>query len=1181
MLCFVVYRVSLLAACLCLLAQAAQAQSTPRRPNVVIVYADDLGYGDVSSYGSKTIATPHIDRLAREGLRFTDAHAAAATCTPSRYSLMTGEYAFRQKGTGVLPGNAGLIIRPGRATLPAIFQRAGYRTGVVGKWHLGLGPNGGPDWNGTIAPGPREVGFDESFIMAATGDRVPTVYVENGRVVGLDPADPIVVRYDAPVGDWPTGARNPEKLRVHPSHGHDQTIVNGISRIGYMTGGRAALWRDEDMADVFAGQAVRFIERHAREPFFLVFATHDPHVPRTPHPRFVGASGMGPRGDAIVQADWAVGQVLGALDRLKLTGDTLVIFTSDNGPVVDDGYQDRAVELLGSHRPAGDLRGGKYSLFEGGTRVPFIVRWPAAVAPGVSPALLSQVDLLSSFAGWLGQPAPPEARDSVDVMRALLGTSRTARETLVEQAGGFALRQGTWKYIEPNPGPEMSRQTNTELGNFREPQLYDLASDIGERRNLAATDPMRLNAMRAMLDGIRAGAPPGEDGYDLWLRYTRIDDDGLRDTYLRATTSVVARAESPTERVVVAELARGLKGLLDREPPRGESVAADGALVVGTPSRQPAIRALGWEPRLAALGPDGYVIQSTRIGGRAATVIASQTDVGTLYGAFHFLRLLQTGRSVDALAIEERPRLARRLLNHWDNLDGTIERGYAGRSLWNWNELPARVDPRVEDYARANASLGINGTVVNSVNANPRSLTADYLRKAAALADTFRPYGIRLYLAANFAAPKTLGGLPTTDPLDPAVARWWREKADEIYALIPDFGGFVVKANSEGQPGPQDYKRTHADGANVLADAVARHGGIVMWRAFVYNADVDPDRVKRAYMEFVPIDSQFRDNVFVQVKNGPLDFQPREPFHPLFGALKTPVLTELQITQEYFGHSTHLVYLAPMWHEFFSADTFARGPGSPVAKVVDGSLTGERRTGIAGVANTGSDRNWTGHHLAQANWFAYGRLAWNPDADPAAIAEDWIRATWSRDPAVVETIRSLLLESYETYVDYTMPLGLHHLIGGDHYAPMPENPDPRRADWSAVYYHRADAGGIGFDRTPAGSNYVGQYRSPLEERWASPSTTPENLLLWFHHLPWSYRLSNGRSLWQGLVDHYTRGAEKARGFVTRWQTLAGKVDDARHQAVLAKLEQQASDAALWRDKCLKYFQQFSKRPIEP
>ena len=410
---------------------------------------------------------------------------------------------------------------------------------------------------------------------------------------------------------------------------------------------------------------------------------------------------------------------------------------------------------------------------------------------------------------------------------------------------------------------------------------------------------------------------------------------------------------------------------------------------------------------------------------------------------------MQTGQPISALDIAERPRAERRVLNHWDNLDGSIERGYAGQSLWKWAELPSRIDPRVEDYARANASIGINGTAINSVNANPQSLTRPYLEKAAALANAFRPYGIRVYLSANFAAPKTIGGLPTADPLDPAVARWWRDKASEIYALIPDFGGFLVKANSEGQPGPQDYKRTHADGANVLADAVASHGGVVMWRAFVYDAEVDPDRVKRAYKEFVPLDGKFRPNVLVQVKNGPLDFQPREPFSPLFGAVRTPLLAELQITQEYLGHSTHLVYLAPMWKEFFDAIAMPAG--------------------IAGVANTGTDRNWTGHDFGQANWYAYGRLAWDPALDAGSIADEWIRMTWGHAPDVLSTIRSIMLESHEAFVNYTMPLGLHHLIGGDHYAPMPENPDPRRADWSAIYYHRADPSGIGFDRTRRGS----------------------------------------------------------------------------------------------------------------
>jgi arylsulfatase A-like enzyme len=385
-----------------------------------------------------------------------------------------------------------------------MLRMAGYTTGVVGKWHLGLGPQGGPDWNGTVAPGPNAVGFDHSFIMAATGDRVPTVYVENSRVVGLDPADPIKVSYKTPIGDWPTGKANPELLKMAPSHGHDMTITNGISRIGYMTGGKAALWKDEEMADVFTREAVSYIERQDGKPFFLYFATHDPHVPRVPHPRFVGRTGMGPRGDAIVQTDWSVGEILAALDRRGLAKNTLLIFTSDNGPVVDDGYKDDAVAKLGKHRPAGPFRGGKYSHFEGGTRVPFLVRWPERIKPGVSAALVSQVDFLASLAALTGRPLPAGAGpDSENTLAAFLGTSPTGRQVLVEQAGGLALRAGTWKYIEPSKRPKMNENTNTELGNDSVPQLYDLASDPGETRNLAGQEPGRVKEMAAMLEKIR------------------------------------------------------------------------------------------------------------------------------------------------------------------------------------------------------------------------------------------------------------------------------------------------------------------------------------------------------------------------------------------------------------------------------------------------------------------------------------------------------------------------------------------------------------------------------------------------------------------------------------------------------------------------------------------------------
>ena len=455
-----------------------------------------------------------------------------------------------------------------------------------------------------------------------------------------------------------------------------------------------------------------------------------------------------------------------------------------------------------------------------------------------------------------------------------------------------------------------------------------------------------------------------ESGHELWLRYVPPSETAQRDAYRSAATAIVVPSTSATGDAIAAELTRGLTGLLGVDVPRVARPQRPGAVIAGTPA-SPLIATLGWTAALDRLGDEGYVIRSTTVDGIPSLVVASRGEAGVLYGTFHLLRLMQTRQPLTSLDLEERPRLARRLLNHWDNLDGSIERGYAGRSFF-W---PEPVAARILEYARANASIGINGSVINSVNANPQSLTAPYIDKAAAIASLLRPYRIRVYLAANFAAPKAIGGLTTNDPRDTAVATWWRAKVEEIYRRIPDFGGFVVKANSEGQPGPQDYGRTHADGANVLADALAPHGGVVMWRAFVYNADVDPDRVKRAYAEFVPLDGTFRANVFAQVKNGPLDFQPREPFHPIFGAMpRTSLTAELQITQEYLGQSNHLVYLAPMWREFLDAETYAHGPGSTVARLLDGSLEGKRDTAIAGVANTGSDANWTGHDFGQANW---------------------------------------------------------------------------------------------------------------------------------------------------------------------------------------------------------------------
>lgn len=477
------------------------------KPNVVLLYADDLGYGDVSCYGSKTISTPHIDKLAAEGLRFTDGHCAAATCTPSRFAMLTGEYAFRQKGTGILPGDAKMIIPPGRATLASVFKGAGYQTAVVGKWHLGLG-DGAMDWHGAIQPGPLEIGFDHCFIMAATGDRVPCVFVKDHQIMGLDPADPIQVSYKQPFAGEPTGKANPELLKMHPSHGHDMALINGISRIGYMKGGKAALWKDEEMADTFTSQAVKIIEVSKGSPFFLYFAAHDPHVPRVPHPRFVGKSGMGPRGDAILQFDDSVGTILAALDRLGLKDNTLVLLSSDNGPVVDDGYQDQAVEKLGEHKPAGPLRGGKYSAFEGGTRVPFIVRWPAKVKAGVSSALVCQVDFPASFAALTGQPAPAAAMDSQNMLPALLGADETGRTELVEQGGPLSLRQGDWKFIPASPGAAKNKNTHSETGNAPGPQLYDLSQDLGESQNLAKTQQDRVKAMATALEKARLG--PGK-----------------------------------------------------------------------------------------------------------------------------------------------------------------------------------------------------------------------------------------------------------------------------------------------------------------------------------------------------------------------------------------------------------------------------------------------------------------------------------------------------------------------------------------------------------------------------------------------------------------------------------------------------------------------------------------------
>src|SRR5699024_5785462 len=518
-------------------------------------------------------------------------------------------------------------------------------------------------------------------------------------------------------------------------------------------------------------------------------------------------------------------------------------------------------------------------------------------------------------------------------------------------------------------------------------------------------------------------------------------------------------------------------------------------------------------------------------------VIAANRDIGVLYGIFHFLRQLQTHQSIRDISIQSAPKIQHRLLNHLANLDGAVVRGYAGLSLWDWSTLPRYKSPRYTDYARANASVGINGTVLNNVNADPNVLTEQYLEKAAKLADIFRPYGIKVYLSANFYAPMRIGGLDTADPLDPEVQEWWKEKTDEIYEHIPDFGGFLVKANSEGQPGPADYDRSHAEGANVLAEAVKRHGGIVMWRAFVYSPEQD-DRFREGYDEFVPLDGKFADNVILQVKNGPIDFQPREPFHPLFGALpETNTMLELQITQEYFGFSNHLAYMGPLYEDALQADTYAKGEGSTVAKVIDGEDFGYDYTGIAGVANTGTNRNWTGHPFGQSNWYVYGRMAWDHSLTAEEVADEWIKMTFTHNEGFVEHVKDMMMKSREAGVKYRNPLGLTHLYAqGHHYGPAPWTKDLSRDDWTAVYYHRADSAGIGFDRTESGSNAVEQYHQPIESKFRNLEQTPEDYLLWFHHLPWDYKMNNGQTLWYELVHRYYEGVEMVRDMQQTWDS---------------------------------------------
>lgn len=649
-----------------------------------------------------------------------------------------------------------------------------------------------------------------------------------------------------------------------------------------------------------------------------------------------------------------------------------------------------------------------------------------------------------------------------------------------------------------------------------------------------------------------------EDGHNLWLCHSN-----------PKPVNVVCAKSSSTLILAKQELQQGWEG----EP--GASVS----LVIKADK---------------AIRGDGFRISNNSI--------QANTEYGILYGAFELLRRQQTRESIQEEICN--PSYDRRILNHWDNLDGSIERGYAGHSIFwrrGMDSLEVTKKDKIlwQEYARANASIGINGSVLNNVNASQLMLTNDCLQRVKAIADVLRPYGIKTYLSVKFSSPALIGGLKTSDPLNPEVAQWWNDKVKEIYSLIPDFGGFLVKANSEGQPGPQDFGRTHADGANMLADALNPFGGIVMWRAFVYSAS-NEDRAKQAYLEFMPLDGQFRDNVIIQVKNGPVDFQPREPFSPLFGAMKrTTVMPELQITQEYLGHSVHLAFLAPMWEEFLQSDTYRKGPGSTVARCTDGSIFPQKYSAIAGVANIGLDANWCGHPFAQANWYAFGRLAWNSSMKSEQISDEWIKLTFGRttinanaaalDPDIdwnlnfLSPVKQMMLDSREAIVDFMMPLGLHHIFSANgHYGPGPWwAPKGMRKDWTPPYYHQADTLGIGFDRTPStrGSNGASQYEEPLRSVFTDLSTCPDAYLLWFHHLPWDYKMKSGRTLWDELCIHYDGGVQQVRHFQKIWDRTERYVDRDRFVDVQKRLRDQSLNALEWKDACLLYFQQFSRMPF--
>ena len=623
-----------------------------------------------------------------------------------------------------------------------------------------------------------------------------------------------------------------------------------------------------------------------------------------------------------------------------------------------------------------------------------------------------------------------------------------------------------------------------------------------------------------------------EDGHRLWLRMTGNENAIKIHNDTKGQNPLDVADETKTLRIALSELQFYIR----------ENVSIHVEVDANAPKN------------------DGFSI--TRKGDEI--FIKSASSVGVLYGAFALIRLQETGKMPKkGSTIVEVPSSPLRLLNHWDNLNGTIERGFAGRSIFwsNEGDIINQNAALISEYGRANASIGINGTVLNNVNASPQMLTSERIGQTKRVAQILAPYGIKVYLSVNFASPKALGDVSTADPLDPDVIKWWQNKVKEIYDAIPNFGGFLVKANSEGEPGPQDFGRTHVDGANMLADALKPYGGIVMWRAFVYAAN-SPDRANQAYDEFMPFDGQFRDNVILQVKNGPVDFQPREPVHPLFYSLKhTKVMPEFQITHEYLGESIHSVFLAPMWKEL-----------TDVFKMTEG---------VAGVSNIGNSVNWCGSDMAQANWYAFGRLAWNQNLTSKEIADEWLKQTFTTDKKFVTPMTKVMLESHEACVNYMMPMGIHHIFaGGHHYGPEPwYAPRGVRADWTPPYYHKAAADGMGFDRTRNGSNNVSLYPEPLASTFNDVNKCPEKYLLWFHHVGWTQKLPCGETLWNRLCHKYDEGVRAAESFNATWAKMAQFIDKERFEKLHILYDRQAKDAWWWRDACLLYFQTFSNLPF--